>query len=522
MPLLSERSSATDRDAEPVSPQGLRADAGAPSCVALNRRLLLGVAAGAAGQMLMSGGRAVAQGVRGAPQSSSQMAASSLSPSQIELLATTLADAASHGFGAEDFGQSVVANALAARDPTAPDQLRAAILAYARAQRGQRLPSADFPEEWAVRPAPFAPQPSFEAAVASDSLASWLADLPPPYEGYEALRTALARYRDMASRHGWKPIADGPPLSLGASSSRVAALRLRLAAEDPSAPTGGDDPETFDQPLVAAVIKFQKRYGQVADGVVGPPTLQALNEPVGQRILQIEANMERWRWMPRTLPPSRIQVNTAAAVMAVYEDNRPVLAMKAVSGRPHDATPMLHSIVESIVLNPAWHVPAGIAQKELFPKERNNPGYFARNDFVVIQDENGGERLVQKAGPKSALGHFKFDFSNPFGVYLHDTPAHSGFARTSRLASHGCVRLEQPEALADLLLQGMEDWPPDRIHEIVQGDETVRVRLPRPIPVFILYWTAFGDGSGSVQFRNDAYDWDRKLLNLISAESASA
>jgi murein L,D-transpeptidase YcbB/YkuD len=479
--------------------------------------MVLGAAAGAAGQMVMTAGRALAQGVRAAPASVSQMSAS-----QIEVLAAALADAASHGFGAEDFGQSAVANALAARDPTAPDQLRAAIFAYARAQRGQRLPQADFPEEWAVRPEPYAPQESFEVAVATDSLVNWLADLPPPYEGYQSLRSALARYRDIAGRHGWKSVPDGPPLSLGVSNPRVAALRLRLAVEDPSAPTGDDDPETFDQPLAEAVIKFQKRYGQVADGVVGPPTLQALNLPVGQRILQIEANMERWRWMPRTLPPSRIQVNTAAAVMAVYEDNRPVLAMKAVSGRPDDATPMLHSIVESIVLNPAWHVPAGIAQKELFPKERNNPGYFARNDFVVVRDDNGGVRLVQKAGPKSALGHFKFDFSNPFGVYLHDTPAHSGFARTSRLASHGCVRLEQPEALADLLLAGLDDWPPDRIHEVVQGDETLRVRLPRPIPVFILYWTAFGDGAGGVQFRNDAYDWDRKLLNLISAESASA
>jgi murein L,D-transpeptidase YcbB/YkuD len=494
MPFLAQRSSATRRSG-------------------FSRRLFLSVAAaGVAGQALGQRGSAMAQGARAAP----------LSASQIEVLAAALADAASHGFGAEEFGQSAVASALSARDPTAPDQLRAAIFAYARAQRGQRLPLAEFPEDWAVRPAVYAPEPSFQAAVASDSLASWLAELPPPYEGYLALRTALARYRDMASRHGWKPIADGPPLSLGASDPRVAALRRRLAMEDPAAPTGDDDPETFDQPLVAAVIQFQKRYGQVADGVVGPPTLQALNAPVGQRVLQIEANMERWRWMPRSLPPSRIQVNTAAAVMAVYEDNRPVLAMKAVSGRPDDATPMLHSIVESIVLNPAWHVPTGIAKKELFPKERANPGYFAHNDFVVSRDEAGGVRLVQKAGPKSALGHFKFDFANPFGVYLHDTPAHSGFARTSRLASHGCVRLEQPEALADLLLDGLEDWPPERIHEVTQGDETLRVRLPRPIPVFILYWTAFGDGAGGVQFRNDAYDWDRKLLNLISAKSVGA
>ncbi len=473
---------------------------------------MLGGAAGVLGHGLIGGGAARAEGVRGAP----------LSASQIEVLATALAEAFSHGFGAEEFGQSAVASALGARDPTAVDQLRFAILAYARAQRGQRLAPADFPEDWAIRPMPYAPEPGFEAAVASDSLAAWLAELAPPYEGYLALRTALARYRDMAGRHGWKPIVDGPPLSLGASDARVAALRRRLAVEDPTAPTGDDDPQTFDQPLAEAVIKFQKRYGQVADGVVGPPTLAALNAPVGQRVLQIEANMERWRWMPRTLPPSRIQVNTAAAVMAVYEDDRPVLAMKAVSGRPDDATPMLHSIVESIVLNPAWHVPTGIAQKELFPKERNNPGYFARNDIVVVRDEKGGVRLVQKAGPKSALGHFKFDFSNPFGVYLHDTPAHAGFARTSRLASHGCVRLEQPEALADLLLLGVDDWPPDRIHEVTRGDETLRVRLPRPIPVFILYWTAFGDGSGGVQFRNDAYDWDRKLLNLMSAQSALA
>jgi murein L,D-transpeptidase YcbB/YkuD len=512
MPFLAVRSSAAGRKAQSAYPHESAPGSGEPASVGWSRRWLLAGAAVATGQALTGGRQAFPQGWRASP----------LSASQVETLATALADATSHGFGADEFGQSAVAAALAAHDPTAADQLRAAIFAYARAQRGQRLPISNFPEEWAVRPPPYAPQQSFEAAVAADSLAAWLADLPPPYEGYQSLRNALGHYRDIASRHGWRSIPDGPPLSIGVSDPRVAALRRRLAVEDPSTPSGDDNPQTFDQPLVQAVIQFQKRFGQVADGVVGPPTLQALNAPVGQRVLQIEANMERWRWMPRTLPPSRIQVNTAAAVMAVYEDNRPVLAMKAVSGRPDDATPMLHSVVESVVLNPAWHVPAGIAQKELFPKARRDPGYFARNDFVVVKDENGGVRLVQKAGPKSALGHFKFDFSNPFGVYLHDTPAHAGFARTSRLSSHGCVRLEQPEALADLLLEGLDDWLPDRIHQVTQGDETLRVRVPRPIPVFILYWTAFGDGAGGVQFRNDAYDWDRKLLNLISSDSALA
>jgi L,D-transpeptidase YcbB len=125
-------------------------------------------------------------------------------------------------------------------------------------------------------------------------------------------------------------------------------------------------------------------------------------------------------------------------------------------------------------------------------------------------------RLIQKAGPKSALGRFKFDFPNNFGVYLHDTPAQSGFSKTSRLASHGCVRLEQPKLLTNLLLQGDSDWPPSRIDQIVATDDTQRVSLLEPIPVLILYWTAFADAGGVVQFRTDAYDWDRQLVNLLN------
>jgi len=444
-------------------------------------------------------------------------------PAQIELLINALNDAESHGFGEDEFGQSAAIDAIEGADPAGPGLLRAAIFAYARAQRGQRLPLSAFPDEWAVRPPIYNPAPGFDSALAGDTLAAWLTGLPPPYEGYEALRTALAHYRDMAGRHGWKAIAEGPPLGLGAEDPRVAALRRRLTLEDPTTPSGDETPNVFDAPLQEAVVRFQRRYGMAPDGVVGPPTLAALNAPVGQRVQQIKANMERWRWLPRSLPPSRIQVNIAAAVMAVYQDNQPVLAMKAVAGRPDDATPMLKSVVESIVLNPAWHVPSTIAEKELLPKERRNPGYFARNDYVVSRDENGAVHIVQKAGAKSALGHFKFDFANPFGVYLHDTPAHSGFARTSRLASHGCVRLEQPKALAELLLQGDETWTPERIDEVVQaGDETLRARLQHPIPVFILYWTAFGDSTGGVQFRPDAYDWDRKLLTLLADQTAAA
>lgn len=486
---------------------GSRPDAG----VGVNRRTRRAVLMGAAGAALSAGVALKAQ-----PAS----AATAFTSDQIDLMLKTLANAPNHGFRRDEFGPPDLADQV--RGGKAAGLLSSAVLAYARAQRGQRIALGDFPQEWAVRPAPYDPAPEFAAAAAQDRLGPWLDSLPPPYQGYAGLQTALAQYRDIAGRHGWKTLADGAPLNAGVTDPRVAALRTRLAVEDDDTPDGGDTPEVFDADLTPALIRFQRRHGLVPDGVAGPPTLEALNMPVGQRILQIEANMERWRWMPRKLPPTRVQVNIAAAVMAVYRDDQPALAMKAVSGRPDDATPMLTSQIQSIVFNPPWHVPTSIAQKEIWPKAHRDKGYLARNQYEVKRLDDGALHLVQKAGPKSALGRFKFDFPNPFGVYLHDTPAQASFSRTNRLASHGCVRLEHPEALANLLLEGDANWSPDRVQQIVTTDETQRAPLPSPIPVFILYWTAFVDGAGHVEFRGDAYDWDRKLLNLVGASRTRA
>ena len=443
-----------------------------------------------------------------------------LSPRQADILVKALQDAPSHGFQQDEFVVPDLARAMHGGDLSSPqlqDMLKAAVLDYAHAQRGGRIRPSAFPEEWSVRPAPYDPQPEFEAAVATDRLAAWLDSLPPRYEGYLALRKALARYRAVNGGKGWRPAPDGGPLHLGVKDPRVLALRQRLAAEGAETAQPAGDPAVYDLPLAKAVQGFQRRYGLYPDGIAGPPTLMAMNAPLGQRVLEIEANMERWRWLPRELPPTRIQVNIAAAVLAAYRDGEPVLAMKAVAGKPEDATPMLTSTISSIVLNPPWHVPESIARKELWPKAHRDKGYLARNQFTVREGDDGVEHLIQKAGPKSALGRFKFDFPNTFGVYLHDTPAQAGFARTSRLSSHGCVRLEQPKVLTNLLLQGDQDWPPSRVDQVVATDNTTRVALPDPIPVYILYWTAFADTAGVMQFRADAYDWDRKLTGLLNA-----
>ena len=400
-------------------------------------------------------------------------------------------------------------------DPAAREQLVRDALDHARAVHSGRLAEEDFQRDWGLRPPAYDPLPGFAEAVRTDRIAAWIASLPPPYAGYDGLKAGLVRYRAIAAAGGWPALAAGPDLTLGASGARVIALRQRLAIEDKDVATSGN---TFDAALLEAVRRAQRRYGLNPTGTVAGQTLAALNVPAIARVRQIMANMERWRWLPQELPKDRVQVNIAAAVMTVFDGDAPVLSMRAVTGRPGDETPMLSSMIHSVVINPPWNVPTSIATKELWPKEKKSPGYLKRNGFKVID----GTRLQQQAGDQSALGRFKFDFDNNFSVYLHDTPSRAKFASFSRLASHGCVRLEKPEQLADLLLKGDPTWTPEAIVAQVQKGETVRARLPKPVAVYLLYWTAFASGNGQMNFRDDPYGWDAALAAKIEARSARA
>jgi murein L,D-transpeptidase YcbB/YkuD len=401
-------------------------------------------------------------------------------------------------------------------DPADRPALIRAALGHAHAVHAGRLDSSDFARDWGVRPAPFDPLPGFADAVRRDRLAAWIASLPPPYAGYDALVAGLARYRAVADAGGWPVVPAAAELKFGGSGPAVAVLRKRLAMEDPQLEAGG---KTFDQALLDAVRRAQRRYGLNPAGQVGAQTLAAINVPVATRIRQIMANLERWRWLPAQLEQRRVQVNIAAAVLTVFDGDAPVLSMKAVTGRPGNETPMLVSQIHSVVLNPPWNVPDSIATKELWPKERANPGYLRRNGFRVIDTGNGGKRL-QQASEQSALGRYKFDFPNDFAVYLHDTPAQSGFSRFDRLASHGCVRLEKPGDLARLLMRTTPDWQPDRIDAVIAGGKTVRAQMADPVAVYLLYWTAFASSNGTVGFREDPYGWDGTLAAKVESRSA--
>ncbi len=230
--------------------------------------------------------------------------------------------------------------------------------------------------------------------------------------------------------------------------------------------------------------------------------------------------MERWRWLPQQLPSDRIQVNIAAAVMSVFHDDAPDLTMRAVTGRPGDETPMLQSTIhldraqsalERAVVDRCAKelaVAQGAGQSRLLRAQRH---------FVVISTGEGTSRPQRKAGPKAALGLVKFDFDNPYGVHSHDTPSRSKFASFSRLASHGCVRLEKPIPLAKRLLATNPEWQSDVVDATIASGKTVRAQLGQPIAVFLLYWTAYMTPDGQMNFRDDPYGWDKLLVQRIAA-----
>jgi murein L,D-transpeptidase YcbB/YkuD len=457
-----------------------------------------------------------------APAAAAPAAPGTLRADQVQLMLETLDEAGQHGLRPAQFGVDGIRQLLSSGDPAlrrrGEVQLQRAVIAYARIQRAGQLPASAFLDDWALRPIAYNAEQDFNFALGQNRLRPWLASLAPPFERYRALQRALGQYRAIQARGGWAPVPEGPALKPGMTDARVVALRARLAAENAPGTIELTSP-VYDPALAAVVAAAQARYGQPADGVVGPATLAAFNRPVAARIAQIAANMERWRWMPRIWPRTRIEVNIPGAVLDLYDDNVKAETMLVAVGSPTKRTPMLMSAIHSVVLNPPWNVPTSIAAKELAPK---GEAYLNRNGFRWISNGAGGARLQQKPGPGNSLGRIKFDFDNDFGVYLHDTNSKAVFGRDARSVSHGCVRVERPMDLARILLERSQGWDAERIDSTLQDTETVRAPLGESWPVMIVYWTVFADDQGQVNFRDDIYGWDADLIKLIDAGRISA
>ena len=352
---------------------------------------------------------------------------------------------------------------------------------------------------------------------------------------YHRLRALLAHYRDGESRR-FGPEVPVRALRAGDDDPGVAVLRTRLAAWGDHDPNSGAEPNRFDAGLEGDVKNFQARHGLDTDGVVGEKTRAALNTPVADRVRQIKINLERWRWLPLDLGSRRLEVNIAGFYVDVFQDQVSVLSMRAIVGKRYHKTPVFSGLMTYLVLNPSWNVPMSIAVNEFLPKLRQDPSFLNADSYRMLQGWGEDQttldphmvdwkvvtkrrfpyRIQQLPGYKNALGKVKFMFPNEFDVYLHDTPARSLFTRTTRDFSHGCVRLEKPLDLAVYLLRDDAAWPWSRLEQVLQSNRETTVTLKSPIPVHILYWTAWVDAQGIPHFREDIYDRDTPLAVALT------
>ncbi len=450
------------------------------------------------------------------------------------LLREALAGAESHGLDPARYHLAAIRARRSGGSDAAEIELLLtdAFVRYATEIRaGRRIPGYTEPDWAIVTPRFDAVSTLTQALREPASFAAMLASLPPPASDYRALVAALGRYRALAARGGWPPVPPGTFLKPGDEQARVTALRARLAAEDELLSRRAD--VRYDDLLAEAVRRFQARHGLAVDGIVGPATVQALNVSVTDRIQQIVVNLERWRWLPRELGRHHVVVNAADAHLHVLVDGRPVLASRVVVGDLRHPTPVVQAWVDAVVLHPRWNVPTSIAVEEILPRLRENHRYLAENDIVVLERRESDPfglaidwaaipadrfpfRLQQQPGPDNPLGRIKLDIPNRFDVYLHDTPTRALFARPVRTASHGCIRVERA---VDLAVHVLEDegqgWIRQRLADALDAGETQRIPLTRPLPVYILYWTAFVEADGSVQFREDVYGRDRRLAAAL-------
>lgn len=410
-----------------------------------------------------------------------------------------------------------------------------ALLVLAQDLSRGRFTAAKADEDWHI------PQPTFDAAtflreaIKTNRLQQSLDDLSPKQPSYQLLKQTLARYQKLASSHAeWTHIPSTPSIRPGTTNAIIPLVRQRIT--EAYAADGIDDyhialtaSEHYDDELVRAIQAFQAQHGLNTDGVIGKNTIRALNVPLNWKIRQLRINMERLRWLPRNLGERYVLVNTAGFRLTVVEKDQQVLAMRIIVGRDYRSTPTFNGRLSHMILNPYWNVPDSIARKDLLPKQQSDPSHFASLNIKVFQNHNrNGEAidpdtidwqgikhrfpyvLRQDPGKNNALGRIKFMFPNSFDIYLHDTPSKSLFQRDIRTFSSGCIRLEKPMEFAAFALNKQE--LPEKFLADMESGQTTTVHLPKPLPIYLVYITAWIDEQEKVHFSPDIYDRDTRAL----------
>jgi murein L,D-transpeptidase YcbB/YkuD len=351
---------------------------------------------------------------------------------------------------------------------------------------------------------------------------------------YALLERALSKYQDLARQPALTQLPPLPQRALrpGDHYQGVAALRnlLTSVGDLPAAAiaTGGTT-ATLDEPLAAALEIFQERHGLERDGILGPATWRALTTPMSTRVRQIERTLARWRSLPANPYRRALFINIPRfrlyAMNGADDREMAMLQMDVVVGKAVEnlRTPVFSADLTHLIFRPYWEVPRSIALAEILPAVRKDPGYLVRRNFelvdssgrVAVPDDpaeaiaSGAARVRQRPGTGNALGVVKFMLPNSNNVYLHDTPEKTLFARTTRAFSHGCIRVADPAALAQWLLESDPAWTAQRIAAAMNGKEPVQVNLAEPVRVYIVYGTAIAREDGTVLFLNDLYGLEK-------------
>lgn len=332
---------------------------------------------------------------------------------------------------------------------------------------------------------------------------------------YAALKSKLQLYMDIEKSGGFPLV----PAIKGTfkngtidPSLKIIKRRLQMSKDMP----GNDSSSVYTDTLELAVKKFKKRHGYKEDGIITAEVIKEMNISAEKRLMQILLNMDRMRWMPQKPEGNLIIVNLPEFMLHVYDGKKRLFDMVVVVGKVGNNTMMFNGDLSYLVFSPYWNVPQSIINNEILPALQRDPGYLARKNMERI-----GNGIRQKPGPGNALGKVKFIFPNSFNMYFHDTPSKSFFNLEKRAFSHGCIRLSEPQKMAEWLLRNDSDWPKEKIVSAMNQATEKTVQLKSVVPVFIIYYTAWVDDDGLLNFRDDVYKHDSELIGKMFTKKQS-
>lgn len=458
------------------------------------------------------------------------------SDSRYQALLTQLADLYTDGLNPEDYAFSRLERARKPdADPTQAaerDMLatQAYLLALQHLYRGKVDP-VRLDSEWNFAPRQQDPALGLRLAreaVERNDVASAFRQARPELPQYNSTRTALARFRSIALEGGWPSLPAGPSLKPGMADGRVPLLRQRMQIAGLLPYAEMPEPELYDDELRQAVQRFQQEAYLEADGAVGASTLAALNVPVGERIGQIRANLERMRWFLHEVQGDFVIVDIAGYRIAYVSGSQIRWQSRVQVGKAYRSTPAFKSSIRYLTLSPGWVVPPTIFKEDALPAIRRDIAYLARNRMKVFDAAGreldpaavdwrkpGNITLRQEPGPGGALGELVIRFANPYSIYLHDTPHKELFGGSQRATSSGCIRVENIHELALLLLDD-EDWTREALQAAIDERKTRNVTLKKKVPILLVYWTLDVGDDGYVSFKPDIYQRDAAVLQALN------